>query len=127
MVREYVERLYLPAAAADRAISAKSYQPARDLAAWKARVTAAWPEVPGGASAAPFWLPQGLWEGLILGPRALPSSFVDTFLGLSDLIRFHHERTVGIWLPLAAILLVVVARARLSLQFAGHRRLSRRW
>jgi starch phosphorylase len=45
MVREYVERLYLPAAAADRAVSAKSYQPARDLAAWKARVTAAWPGV----------------------------------------------------------------------------------
>jgi hypothetical protein len=65
----------------------------------------------------PFWLPQGLWQGLILGPRALPSSFVDTFLGLLDLVRFHHQRTVGIWLPLAAILLVVVARARLSLKF----------
>ncbi|MEP6842083.1 MAG: alpha-glucan family phosphorylase, partial [Pseudolysinimonas sp.] len=59
MVREYVERLYLPAAAADRAISAKSYQPARDLAAWKARVTAAWPQVhvthveSGGVDASP--------------------------------------------------------------------------
>ena len=59
MVREYVERLYLPAAAADRAISAKSYQPARDLAAWKAKVTAAWPNVhvnhveSGGVDASP--------------------------------------------------------------------------
>jgi starch phosphorylase len=59
MVREYVERLYLPAAAADRAISAKSYQPARDLAAWKARVIAAWPNVhvthveSGGVDASP--------------------------------------------------------------------------
>jgi starch phosphorylase len=59
MVREYVERLYLPAAASDRAISAKSYQPARDLAAWKARVDAAWPEVrvthveSGGVDASP--------------------------------------------------------------------------
>ena len=59
MVREYVERLYLPAAAADRAISAKSYQPARDLAAWKAKVTAAWPDVhvthveSGGVDASP--------------------------------------------------------------------------
>src|SRR6185312_14031578 len=31
--------------AADRAISSKSYQPARDLAAWKAKVAAAWPNV----------------------------------------------------------------------------------
>ena len=59
MVREYVERLYLPAAAADRAISAKSYQPARDLAAWKAKVEAAWPSVhvthveSGGVDASP--------------------------------------------------------------------------
>ena len=59
MVREYVERLYLPAAAADRAISAKSYQPARDLAAWKAKVVAAWPDVhvthveSGGVDASP--------------------------------------------------------------------------
>lgn len=59
MVREYVERLYLPAAAADRSISAKRYQPARDLAAWKARVTAAWPGVhvthveSGGVDASP--------------------------------------------------------------------------
>jgi starch phosphorylase len=59
MVREYVERLYLPAAAADRAISAKSYQPARDLTAWKAKVTAAWPGVhvthveSGGVDASP--------------------------------------------------------------------------
>ena len=59
MVREYVERLYLTAAAADRAISAKSYQPARDLAAWKAKVAAAWPNVhvthveSGGVDASP--------------------------------------------------------------------------
>ncbi|MFC5503616.1 alpha-glucan family phosphorylase [Lysinimonas soli] len=59
MVREYVEQLYLPAAAAERAISAKSYQPARELAAWKARVVAAWPGVhvthveSGGVDAVP--------------------------------------------------------------------------
>ena len=45
MVKEYVERLYLPAARAERVITASSYQPARDLAAWKARVIAAWPKV----------------------------------------------------------------------------------
>ena len=59
MVREYVERLYLPAAAAERAISADSYAPARALAEWKARVTAAWPKIvvthveSGGVDAVP--------------------------------------------------------------------------
>ncbi|NHF62467.1 alpha-glucan family phosphorylase [Microcella pacifica] len=45
MVSEYVERLYVPAARARRAISGESYGPARDLAQWKARVTAEWPNV----------------------------------------------------------------------------------
>ncbi|MBG6053724.1 starch phosphorylase [Salinibacterium sp. CAN_S4] len=45
MVREYVERLYVPAAEAARVISANAYQPARELAAWKSRVTEAWPKV----------------------------------------------------------------------------------
>lgn len=45
MVREYVERLYLPAARAEVEISANGFQPARDLAAWKARVTEAWPRI----------------------------------------------------------------------------------
>ena len=59
MVKEYVERLYMPAAAAERTISASAYQPAKDLAAWKARVTAAWPKVhvshveSGGVDAVP--------------------------------------------------------------------------
>ena len=59
MVKEYVSRLYIPAAAAEKAISASSYQPARDLAAWKARVTEAWPKVhvthveSGGVDAVP--------------------------------------------------------------------------
>ncbi|HWR85617.1 MAG TPA: alpha-glucan family phosphorylase [Rhodoglobus sp.] len=42
MVREYVERLYVPASHAERAVSASGYQPARDLAAWKTRVEGAW-------------------------------------------------------------------------------------
>jgi starch phosphorylase len=59
MVREYVERLYIPAAHAEETISAASYQPARELAVWKARVTAAWPGVSvthvesGGVDAVP--------------------------------------------------------------------------
>jgi starch phosphorylase len=59
MVKEYVERLYIPAARAEGAISASAYAPARELAAWKGRVTAAWPNVhvthveSGGVDAVP--------------------------------------------------------------------------
>ncbi|MEV5977061.1 alpha-glucan family phosphorylase [Streptomyces sp. NPDC052114] len=42
MVREYVERLYVPAARAHRALDPAA---AGELAAWKARVRAAWPRV----------------------------------------------------------------------------------
>ncbi|MFJ9620412.1 alpha-glucan family phosphorylase [Streptomyces sp. NPDC101181] len=42
MVREYVERLYTPAARSRRALAPGA---ARDLADWKARVRAAWPGV----------------------------------------------------------------------------------
>ncbi|HET6635491.1 MAG TPA: alpha-glucan family phosphorylase [Streptomyces sp.] len=42
MVRQYVERLYAPAAAAHRALSREA---AEDLAAYKARVRARWPQV----------------------------------------------------------------------------------
>jgi starch phosphorylase len=44
MVREYVERLYAPAARAHRALALDA-EAARELAAWKSRVRAAWPEV----------------------------------------------------------------------------------
>lgn len=42
MVREYVERLYTPAALAHRALDLDA---ARELADWKSRVRAAWPGV----------------------------------------------------------------------------------
>ncbi|MFF7373409.1 glycosyltransferase family 1 protein [Streptomyces tricolor] len=42
MVREYVDRLYAPAAQTHRALTPDT---ARDLAAWKTRVRAAWPGV----------------------------------------------------------------------------------
>ncbi|MEW2485415.1 alpha-glucan family phosphorylase [Streptomyces sp. NPDC048411] len=42
MVREYVERLYAPAALAHRSLDAAT---ARELADWKARARAAWPRV----------------------------------------------------------------------------------
>lgn len=45
MVGEYVERLYVPAAASGRAATAAGYAGARDLAAWSERVRAAWAAV----------------------------------------------------------------------------------
>ncbi|HEV7567798.1 MAG TPA: alpha-glucan family phosphorylase [Microbacteriaceae bacterium] len=45
MVREYVERLYRPATTCERQLTANGYQSARELAAWKARITGAWPNV----------------------------------------------------------------------------------
>ncbi|MER5930008.1 alpha-glucan family phosphorylase [Streptomyces sp. NPDC002054] len=45
MVREYVERLYAPAALAHRALTAAA---AQDLAAWKSRVREVWPRVSVG-------------------------------------------------------------------------------
>lgn len=42
MVREYVERLYAPAARSHRALSPDT---ARELASWKSRVRAAWPRI----------------------------------------------------------------------------------
>ncbi|MEJ1231175.1 MAG: hypothetical protein WDM88_11870 [Galbitalea sp.] len=40
-----MNRLYIPAAASGRAISASSYAPARELAEWKKRLHDAWPRV----------------------------------------------------------------------------------
>jgi starch phosphorylase len=59
MVKEYVNRLYIPAADSEREISAGGYASARELSAWKARLAAAWPKVhvlhveSGGVDAVP--------------------------------------------------------------------------
>ncbi|MCS7220594.1 MAG: alpha-glucan family phosphorylase [Anaerolineae bacterium] len=45
MVREYLEKMYLPAAKSWHAMSADDFALARELAAWRARVMAAWPFV----------------------------------------------------------------------------------
>ncbi|WP_395294316.1 alpha-glucan family phosphorylase [Kitasatospora hibisci] len=45
MVREYVDRLYTPAALAQRELAAADHAGARELADWKARVREAWPAV----------------------------------------------------------------------------------
>ena len=45
MVREYVSSMYVPAARSSRALAGPGYDGAREFAAWKDRVTAAWPGV----------------------------------------------------------------------------------
>jgi glycogen phosphorylase len=47
MVREYVTKMYVPAAVSSRALTDAEggFGPARELAAWKKRVVAAWPAV----------------------------------------------------------------------------------
>ncbi|MER7668643.1 alpha-glucan family phosphorylase [Kitasatospora sp. NPDC096128] len=45
MVREYVERLYAPAALAQRELAAGDHAAARELAGWKAKVRDGWPGV----------------------------------------------------------------------------------
>ncbi|RJL25122.1 alpha-glucan family phosphorylase [Bailinhaonella thermotolerans] len=45
MLRDYVVDLYAPAAASARALSADAFEPARAFAAWKLRVSRAWPGV----------------------------------------------------------------------------------
>ncbi|WP_457028054.1 alpha-glucan family phosphorylase [Kitasatospora sp. P5_F3] len=45
MVREYVERLYAPAALAQRELAGAEYLGARSLATWKARIREGWPAV----------------------------------------------------------------------------------
>jgi glycogen phosphorylase len=45
MVRQYVELLYRPAARCEVLLSVNNYRGARELAAWKQRVIAAWPKV----------------------------------------------------------------------------------
>ncbi len=59
MVREYVERLYIPAATSGALLTKDAAAGARELAAWKSRVVAAWPKVSvrhvesGGVDAVP--------------------------------------------------------------------------
>jgi starch phosphorylase len=59
MVREYVNRLYVPATGFERRLTADGFAAARSLAAWKQRVRAAWPGVgvahveSGGVDAVP--------------------------------------------------------------------------
>jgi hypothetical protein len=67
--------------------------------------------------ASPFWLPQFLWQDLILGPGGLPVRFADTFLTAGGLVDPRSVRSIGIWLPLGLLAVVLTARLRLSARF----------
>jgi starch phosphorylase len=72
MVRDYVGELYVPAAAASRALSgAPEFTPARELAAWKQRVAKAWPQVRIEHVEAEASGPTGQRLGTALAVRAL--------------------------------------------------------
>ena len=45
MVRDYVEKLYAPAAASGRAMAAEDFRAAREISAWRDKVLTAWPGV----------------------------------------------------------------------------------
>jgi len=72
------------------------------------------PVVAAVALASPFWLPQFLWQDFILGPKGLPVTFADSFLTFLEVINPRNTRTIGVWMPLALLLLIALARARLS-------------
>jgi hypothetical protein len=65
-------------------------------------------------AASPFWLPQILWKGLILGPEGLPVRFADTFLTWGELFDRRSYHTVGFFLPLAVVVTIAATGARLS-------------
>jgi hypothetical protein len=67
--------------------------------------------------ASPFWLPQFLWQDLILGPAGLPARFADTFLTAGELVDPRSVRSIGIWLPLGLLAVLLTARLRLSARF----------
>jgi starch phosphorylase len=90
MVREYVERTYLPAAVRGRRLRQHDLDPARELAAWRARVTAAWPEL--WAAVLPGELPADLHVGdvvvtqarVYLGKLAPDDVRVEMYMGRVD-------------------------------------------
>ncbi|WP_203579203.1 alpha-glucan family phosphorylase [Microbacterium hibisci] len=69
MVRDYVERLYVPAAAHDVALRADGFAQARGLAAFVSRVTGAWSRV-SVASVDSSGIPQQAQAGDVLEVRA---------------------------------------------------------
>ncbi len=72
MVQDYTEQLYSPAAAAGRALNGPDFKGARELAAYKARVRAAWPNV-----RVDHVEPSGLSDSPQIGDTLHVSAYVD--------------------------------------------------
>jgi glycogen phosphorylase len=89
MVREYVSRLYLPAAAASRALDGDGFGPARELAAWKKRVVQAWPQVridhvESEAAGQRLGSALAVWVSVALGELARDDVTVEVVYGRPD-------------------------------------------
>lgn len=67
--------------------------------------------------ASPFWAAQFLWKDLILGPAGLPLPFENSFRTLTGLVHARDFRSIGPFMPIAFVVAVVAARARLDLRF----------
>ena len=74
----------------------------------------------GRAVATPFWLPQALWQDVILGPKALPAA-LRRLLPAARRAGQLPARAHGRHLAAAGrmLLVIVAARARLPLQLLG--------
>ena len=108
MVRDYTVRLYGPAAGSGRLLGEDDFRPARQLAAWKSRVRAAWPavrvdhvesagvDVPELGSALPLRAFVSLGE---LDPRDVDVQVVygrvdlDDELGETDVVSLGHAES----------------------------------
>lgn len=60
------------------------------------------------AVSAPFWLPQMIWKDFILGTSGLPVRFADTLFSPLEMASPLHPQTLGVWLPIAVALMLVV-------------------
>jgi len=125
MVQDYTEQLYSPAAAAGRALNGPDFQGARELAAYKARVRAAWPNV-----RVDHVEPSGLSDSPQIGDTLHVSAYVDLG-GLSpeDIeVQLVHGRVSDaddLRETLAASLPLVESSDNGIHQFAGERTLTR--
>ncbi|WP_353510619.1 alpha-glucan family phosphorylase [Intrasporangium sp.] len=125
MVQDYTEQLYSPAAAAGRALNGPDFEGARELAAYKARVRAAWPSV-----RVDHVEPSGLSDSPQIGDALHVSAYVDLG-GLSpdDVeVQLVHGRVSDadeLRETLAAPLQLVEGYDNGTYQFAGERSLTR--
>jgi len=125
MVQDYVEKLYSPAAAAGRGLNGPEFAGARELAAYKAEVRAAWPKVK-----VEHVEPSGVSDSPQIGDLLELRAFV-ALDGLSpddvevQLVHGHVTDTDDIWGTETAALHLVESYDGGRHQFAGSQPLRR--